>query len=289
MPKYEQTDIKHWDHYHPHNLFLWLGRSPRGEDVWMHSRTCAFVWACVALWGSGCLSACVCACGCKRLLGKSLPWPALLTQLSLYCGGGVVRSEMVSKICCCQHQCYRCKTLTKLVSCCTDETYCMFDVSRFYCFKKFSYALFLHHLLLSVSVCRVLWYAGEDAGMKFSLILSCEYSFFLCYNPCTSSIFHHLCFCSISLPPSLWLFAPLSNSCICAVQRCACAIRRFLHWVNRQTEHEHTVRWYLTYTRMRPTLMIHSGQVSPLGSVCCSWIMGTMGKRRITLQRSGLT
>lgn len=76
------------DHYHPHSLFMWQGGSLGDEDVWMHSR----MHVPVCLWCVCCflrkyLLISVCAWGCERLLGKPLPSPALLTQLSLYCGG----------------------------------------------------------------------------------------------------------------------------------------------------------------------------------------------------------
>lgn len=152
------------------------GGGPGGEDVWMwmHSRIRVFVWAHVTLRGSGYLSACV-HVGVSG--GKSRPGPALLTQLTLYCGGEPyavswsatseavstsVTNEKPSCTCTCTLvlTCMRCKLMpANWLSCCSDSR-CLMS-SR--CWSMFC------NLLLSVSVCRVLRYAGEDAGMKWSL------------------------------------------------------------------------------------------------------------------------
>lgn len=78
------------------------------------ARTCECTQGCVCLCVSVCYSVrkwsliSTLACGCERLMGKYLPCPALSIELSLHCGGRVVRSEPVSNICCRQR--YRRKT-----------------------------------------------------------------------------------------------------------------------------------------------------------------------------------
>lgn len=114
--KCEHEDTKHVDHYHPHNLFMWRGGSP-GERGCVN----ALSDACV------CVSVCLCACVCVLLfeevvayqcvciwvwgvVGKVSPLPCPLDTAKFILWRGVVRCELASKICCCQHWWYPCKT-----------------------------------------------------------------------------------------------------------------------------------------------------------------------------------
>lgn len=140
----------------------WRGRVNALKDP------CVCVNVCVAVWGSGFLSACVCMSACVHVGVRdcALPCPFDTAKFTLWRG-----SNTRGNICWCQDGCYQCKTFKfrrGIWECCVRR--CKLRPTKGWaeslCVDLVGFYLVLHALCsVSVSVCRVLWYAGKDAGM----------------------------------------------------------------------------------------------------------------------------